>query len=108
MRLMFSRLRRGVAMFIYPEMGVEARLKAARGQNARRISQAPQPFVAPEVLSDLFAGRRHRRVERCKEILKVIHLVEQGRMAQEPELTLDHGAERLAVLIFGEASDDRH
>ena len=52
MRLMFSRLRRGVALFIYPEMGVEARLKAARGQAARRISHSrARASTAPRRMS---------------------------------------------------------
>lgn len=40
MRLLFSRLRRGVAMFIYPEMGVEARVKAARGLKSAGTREA--------------------------------------------------------------------
>ena len=69
---------------------------------------AKEPFLPPEKMEDLLASRRHGRIERCKEILKIIHLVVERGEFQESDSFLNGAAERLAVLIFGEKSDDHH
>ncbi len=79
-----------------------------RSVPGRIRSKAKEPFVPAARMAELRAARRHGHVESCKEILKVIHLVEQGRVAQKPDLLLDQAAERLAGLIFGETFDDCH
>ena len=134
MRLM-SDLRRSVALIICPELRDETAHDAARQREVIRLWLADdrpaaararlpltqvedqqteacvngkEPLIPAAQMEELLVRRRHSRIERCKEILQVIHLVEQGRVFQESDLLLDAHAERLAVLIFGEKSDDHH
>lgn len=90
--------------------------------SSRRLSDA-EPAARTAGFLDLPAARAsfvshrlrrrrlrlwHLRVERCKQILMVIHDIKQGSVPVEPDLRLDHAAKELAILIFGEARDDRH
>jgi len=94
-----NRLRRIMALFICPELGVEARPRAACEASKRSHHEQPVFVIDPELRIVL----RHRRVERAKQVLKVIQLVEQGGVTDEPDLPFDRAAEELAVLLFGDA-----
>lgn len=75
-------------------------------RSAEVVRDAEEPFLSGAEMDALIARRRHRRVERCKEILQVIYLVNEGGLPQEPDLLLDARAERLAVLLFEEKPND--
>ena len=121
------RLRRSVALFICPELALPysgmtkpmeraardawlaGECEAARSYRGREPHggiTAEGPFISAAEMDALIARRRHRRVERCKEILQVIYLVNEGGLPQEPDLFLDARAERLAVLLFEEKPND--
>lgn len=88
--------------------GTKHPVSARRGRQIQKAGPNVEPFLPAAEMADLLALRRHGRVERCKEILKVIHLVIQAGVLEGADLQLNGAAERLAVLIFGEKINDRH
>lgn len=49
----------------------------------------------------LLARRRHDRLERSKEILRIVQSVVIASAAADDDQLIDRAAERLSVLIFG-------
>lgn len=116
------RLRRTVALFVCPEMGVEARLKAmrtngdyvvsgfldkaARAAARGRLDERGEAirntmFFSREEHAELSAARRDRRIERAKEILQIVQEVQLHGLPSADDPAFDAQAERLAVLLFG-------
>lgn len=107
MMAVLFRLRWRLAHLICPELGVEARLKVATAQQHARqrssllMSASQEPFLPADQMSELVALLRHGRVERAKEILKIVQSVQLHGLPGDDDAALDALAKRFAFFVFG-------
>lgn len=62
-----------------------------------------QTFFSPEKVEALRVERRHRNLERAKEVLKIVQEVQLSGLPCSDDHAFDAVAERLSVLLFGQA-----
>lgn len=112
-------LRRRLALILCPDLGgsprmagfhdieglrahVRARREWLEAERAGRSDRASkEPFLSPEMVADLRADLRHDRLERAKEVLKVVQSVQLDGLPGDGEPAFDAVAQRLSILLFG-------
>jgi hypothetical protein len=108
-----NRLRRSVALMIYPDLTADVTFEttrpegifdaeaAAKDRTAAHVNLSRESFLSRETHAELVLHLRHRRVERAKEVLKIIQSVQLRGLSGDEDVALDATAERLADLLFG-------
>lgn len=75
----------------------------ARRAFPRKVRAFMESFSSPEGVEALRAERRHRNLERAKEVLQIVQEVQLSGLTGDDDLAFDAVAERLSVLLFGQA-----
>lgn len=66
-----------------------------------QASAQNEPFLPADRMSELVAQLRHGRIERAKEILKIVQSVQLHGLPGDDDAALDALAKRFAFLVFG-------
>ena len=116
---LFSRLRRWLMLDDQPTLWRDEDTYRLAAEVDRRVDveaelRRLQRRLRAQAVSDLYSsdhmaryadldpGLRHRLLERAKEILLILQVVEKHRLLGDQDAAFDTVAQRLAFLLFGE------